>query len=100
MVIVVFQFSTKPNMSDEYFHEVELLKKELENEEGFISAERYKSTTDKNSYVSISTWKDKKSVERWHQNKKHQLSQNKGKEEIFKSFRIRVAEVFKDYSSK
>ena len=99
MVIVVFQFSTKPNMSDEYFNEVELLKKELEKEEGFISAERYKSTTDKDSYVSISTWKDKKSVERWHQNKKHQLSQNKGKEEIFKSFRIRVAEVFKDYSS-
>ena len=98
MVIVVFQFSTKPNMSDEYFHEVELLKKELENEKGFISAERYKSTTDKDSYVSISTWKDKKSVERWHQNKKHQLSQNKGKKEIFKSFRIRVAEVFKDYN--
>ena len=100
MVIVVFQFSTKPNMSDEYFNEVELLKKELENEKGFISAERYKSTTDKDSYVSISTWKDKKSVDRWHKNKKHQLSQNKGKEEIFKSFRIRVAEVFKDYSSK
>ena len=100
MVIVVFQFSTKPNMSDEYFNEVELLKKELENEKGFISAERYQSTTDKDSYVSISTWKDKKSVDRWHQNKKHQLSQNKGKEEIFKSFRIRVAEVFKDYSSK
>ena len=100
MVIVVFQFSTKPNMSDEYFNEVELLKKELENEKGFISAERYKSTTDKDSYVSISIWKDKESVERWHQNKKHQLSQNKGKKEIFKSFRIRVAEVFKDYSSK
>ena len=100
MGIVDFQFSTKPNMSDEYFNEVELLKKELENEKGFISAERYKSTTDKDSYVSISTWKDKKSVDRWHKNKKHQLSQNKGKEEIFKSFRIRVAEVFKDYSSK
>ena len=98
MVIVVFQFSTKPNMSDEYFNEVALLKKELENEKGFIGAERYKSTTDKDSYVSISTWKDKKSVERWHKNKKHQLSQNKGKEEIFKSFRIRVAEVFKDYN--
>ena len=67
-------------MSDEYFKEVELLKKELENEKGFISAKRYKSNTEKDNYVSISTWKDKKSVEKWHQNKKHQLSQNKGKE--------------------
>ncbi len=98
MVIVVFQFSTKPNMSDEYFKEVDLLNKELKNEKGFISAERYKSNTYKDSYVSISTWKDKKAVEKWHQNKKHQLSQNKGKAEIFKSFRIRVAEVYKDYS--
>ena len=98
MVIVVFQFSTKPNMSGEYFKEVDLLNKELKNEKGFISAERYKSNNNKDSYVSISTWKDKKSVEKWHQNKKHQLSQNKGKEKIFKSFRIRVAEVYKDYS--
>ena len=45
MVIVVFQFSTKPNMSDEYFKEVDLLNKELENEKGFISAKRYKSNT-------------------------------------------------------
>ena len=29
MVIVVFQFSTNPKMSDEYFKEVELLKKEI-----------------------------------------------------------------------
>ena len=99
MVIVVFQFSTKSNMSDEYFKEVELLKKELEKEKGFISAERYISNSDKDSFVSISTWKNKESVEKWHQNKKHQISQNKGKQEIFKSFRIRVAEVFKDYCS-
>ena len=99
MVIVVFEFSTKPSMSNEYFREVELLKEEIKNEQGFISAERYKSNTKKDYYVSISTWKDKQSVENWHKNKRHQVSQNKGKEKIFKSFRIRVAEVFKDYSS-
>ncbi len=99
MVIVVFQFSTNPNMSDEYFKEVALLNKEIKNQKGFISAERYISKAVKDSYVSISTWKDKQSVENWHKNKRHQVSQNKGKEKIFKSFRIRVAEVFKDYSS-
>ena len=98
MVIVVFQFSTKPDMSKEYFQEVEILQEEIKKEKGFISAERYKSKTDENSYVSISTLKDKKSVERWHNNKKHKVSQNKGKERIFNSFRIRIAEVFKDYS--
>ena len=99
MVIVVFQFSTKPGMSEEYFKEVEILQEEIKNETGFISAERYQSNSAPNNYVSISVWKDKKSVEKWHRNKKHQVSQSKGKEKIFKSFRIRVAEVFKDYSS-
>ena len=99
MVVVIFQFSTKPGMSEEYFKEVEVLQEEIKNEIGFISAERYQSNSTQDNYVSISTWKDKKSVERWHNNKKHQVSQNKGKEKIFKSFRIRVAEVFKDYSS-
>ena len=98
MVIVVFQFSTKPNMSSEYFKEVEILQEEIKHEKGFISAERYKSNIKKDSYVSISTWKDKESVEKWHMNKRHQISQSKGKEKIFNSFRIRVAEVFKDYS--
>ena len=35
MVIVVFQFSTNPKMSEEYFREVELLKKEIKNEKRF-----------------------------------------------------------------
>ena len=48
-------------------------------------------------YNRISTWKDKESVVKWHKNTQHRVSQNKGKEKIFKSFRIRVAEVFKDY---
>ena len=97
MVIVVFQFSTKENMSAEYFKEVEILNQEIKKEKGFISAERYKSNIIKDSYVSISTWKDKESVVKWHKNTQHRVSQNKGKEKIFKSFRIRVAEVFKDY---
>ncbi len=99
MIIVVFQFSTNPNMSEEYFNEVEKLQEEIKNEKGFISAERYQSNLDQDSFVSISTWKDIDAVERWHRNKKHQASQNKGKERIFKSFRIRVAKVLKDYSS-
>ncbi len=99
MVIVIFQFSTNPNMSEEYFKEAEKLKEEIKKESGFISVERYKSNNTADSYVSISTWEDKNAVERWHKNKKHQISQDKGKQKIFKSFRIRVAEVFKDYSS-
>ena len=46
----------------------------------------------------FSSKRDKESIERWHKNQRHRISQNKGKEKIFNSFRIRVAEVFKDYS--
>ena len=35
MVIVVFQFSTKENMSAEYFKEVEILNEEIKKEKRF-----------------------------------------------------------------
>ena len=31
MVVVIFQFSTKPGMSEEYFKEVEMLQEEIKN---------------------------------------------------------------------
>ena len=100
MVIVVFEFHVNKNRGKDYFLEVEKLQTELQNAEGFIGVERFESNNTKGYYVSISTWKDDESVNKWHKNSKHAIAQNIGKKEIFKSFRIRVAKVFRDYSDK
>ena len=100
MVIVVFEFYVNKDRENDYFLEVKKLQTELKNEKGFISVERFESNNTNGYFVSISTWKDEESVNMWHKNSKHVTAQNLGKQEIFKSFRIRVAKVLRDYNDK
>ena len=100
MVVVVFEFIVNKNRDKDYFLEVEKLQNEIKNSKGFISVERFVSKSTLGYYVSISSWEDEESVNRWHKNSKHIIAQNLGKKEIFSSFRIRVANVIRDYSDK
>ena len=100
MVIVVFEFNVNKDREKDYFLEVEKLQTEIQNAEGFIGVDRFESNNTKGYYVSVSSWKDEQSVNKWHKNSKHAIAQNIGKKEIFKSFRIRVAKVFRDYNEK
>jgi len=100
MVVVVFEFIVNKNRDKDYFLEVEKLQNEIKNAKGFISVERFVNKSTPGYYVSISSWEDEESVNRWHKNSKHIIAQNLGKKEIFRSFRIRVANVIRDYSDK
>ena len=100
MIIVVFEFNVNKGREKDYFLEVEKLQTEIQNAEGFIGVDRFESNNTKGYYVSVSSWKDKESVNKWHKNSKHAIAQNLGKKEIFKSFKIRVAKVFRDYNDK
>ena len=100
MIIVVFEFNVNKGREKDYFLEVEKLQTEIQNAEGFIGVDRFESNKTKGYYVSVSSWKDEQSVNKWHKNSKHAIAQNLGKKEIFKSFRIRVAKVFRDYNDK
>ena len=100
MILVIFEFIVLENKEKDYFKEVEKLQLELKQTKGFISVDRFIHNFKKNNYLSISTWKNEDAVKEWKKNSKHIISQNKGKKEIFKSFRIRVADVIRDYSNK
>ena len=66
--------------------------------DGFITVERFKSLTTEGKYVSISFWRDEEAVMRWREHADHQRAQERGKKEIFADFRIRVADVIRDYT--
>ncbi len=48
--------------------------------------------------MSVSFWRDEDAVKRWRAHSDHRLAQERGKNEIFADFRIRVAKVFRDYT--
>jgi len=44
-------------------------------------------------------WEDEGAVDGWKRNVMHQAAQEEGRQSIFSFYRIRVASVFRDYSS-
>ena len=97
MIAVVFEVEMKPGRDQDYFDLATELKRELEKIDGFISVERFKSMSNDGKYVSLSFWRDEDAVARWREHTEHRVAQDRGKSEIFADFRIRVAQVVRDY---
>ena len=47
--------------------------------------------------ITISYWKDAESIGKWRENAEHQLAQMKGYETWYRSFRVRICRVERDY---
>jgi heme-degrading monooxygenase HmoA len=97
MLAVIFEVEMNPGRGEDYFALAGKLRQELEEIDGFISVERFQSVTNEGKYVSISFWRDEKAVKAWRDHDEHRLAQDRGKRELFADFRIRVAEVVRDY---
>ena len=48
-------------------------------------------------WLGKAQWRDRQAVDDWRHHLMHQTAQEEGKASIFDGYRIRVAEVFKDY---
>ena len=98
MFAVIFEVTPKSEGKEKYLKIALELRKFLENREGFISIERFKSLTDEGKILSLSFWEDEVAIEKWRNLLEHRVAQKKGKENLFISYRIRVAEVMRDYT--
>ena len=98
MYAVIFEVWPTKNGKDEYLQIASKLKDFLQNREGFISIERFQSLSDENKLLSLSFWEDEKSIEIWRNMFEHRIAQDKGNASVFKDYRIRVANVLRDYT--
>jgi heme-degrading monooxygenase HmoA len=97
VIAVIFEFTPKDGKFDEYMRIVDTLRADLAKAEGFISLERFESTTNKGKYVSLQYWKDEESVRKWRTLEKHREAQKHGRKSVFASYRLRIASVIRDY---
>ena len=98
MIVVIFEVEMREGAADRYFELAAALRAEVEGIEGFISVERFESLARPGRYVSLSYWRDLAAVDRWRAHARHRAAQEEGKASIIHDFRIRVAEVVRDYS--
>ncbi len=99
MLAVIFEVHPHAAGRDEYLQTAAKLRGFLENRDGFISIERFQSLVDEGKVLSLSFWRDEAAIREWRNLLEHRQAQAKGRKRLFKSYRIRVAEVLRDYSS-
>ena len=97
MIAVIFEVIPADGKRDEYLDIAAKLKPELSKIEGFISIERFQSLTNPEKILSLSFWKDEASIAEWRNLEPHRSAQKKGRSSVFEDYRLRIAEVSRDY---
>ncbi len=97
MIVVIFELWPKPEHKADYFELAGELRPLLEGIDGFISVERFESVSEPGKFVSLSFWRDEAAVAAWRNIAEHRLAQTRGRGQIFADYRLRVAEISRDY---
>src|ERR1700722_1028878 len=96
MFAVVFEVQPKPSQRDAYLGYAKMLRPELEQVDGFIDNIRYGSLTREGWVLSLSNWRDEKSVVRWRTSMRHHEVQELGRGEVMLDYHLRVGELIVD----
>jgi heme-degrading monooxygenase HmoA len=96
MFAVVFEVQQRPDRWDDYLGLACALRPELLAIDGFIDNVRYGSKRRDGWVLSLSTWRDEKSLVRWRTQALHHDAQSKGCAEVFRDYHLRVGEVALD----
>jgi len=97
MIAVIFEAQPRPGQTDAYLNAAAHLRPMLAEIDGFISIERFESLTQPGKILSLSYWRDEEAVRQWRNVEAHRRIQAAGRESIFADYRLRVAEVIRDY---
>jgi heme-degrading monooxygenase HmoA len=97
MIAVIFEVEPSKDGHAAYLEHAARLRPMLEEIDGFISVERFQSLTNPQKLVSLSFWRDEASVRAWREHAEHRATQAAGRAGIFDDYRLRVANVVRDY---
>jgi heme-degrading monooxygenase HmoA len=97
MIAVISEVEPHPDRRSAYLDAAERLRPLLARIDGFISIERFESLTRPGKILSLSFWRDEEAVRQWRNLEEHRRAQDAGRRTIFADYRLRVAQVIRDY---
>ncbi len=97
MIAVIFEVEPAEGRRTEYLERAAALRESLEGHPGFISVERFESLATPGKMLSLSFFEDEAAVEAWRNRAGHRAQQAAGRGGVFADYRLRVAEVRRDY---
>ena len=97
MIAVIFEVEPEAAHRQEYLDIAAALRTQLEAIDGFVSVERFESLSRPGRILSLSFWRDEEAVARWRNLEAHRMAQARGRAGVFRGYRLRVAQVLRDY---
>lgn len=97
MIAVIFEAIPRPGRRDAYFNIAATLAPRLKEIDGFLSIERFESIAEPGKVLSLSFWRDEAAVAQWRRLEQHRAAQTAGRDSVFQDYRLRVAQVLRDY---
>lgn len=98
MIAVIFEVIPATGERQRYLDIAADLLPRLKQIEGFISVERFQSLSDPDKVLSLSFFTDEAAVRRWRTSAAHRAGQTEGRADVFADYRLRVANVLRDYT--
>src|SRR6201990_24765 len=96
MFSVIFEVQPRAEQWNVYLDNAGMLRPELEQIDGFVDNIRYRSLTREGWVLSLSNWRDEKSVVRWRTRVRHHEAQDKGRAEVLLDYHLRVGQLTRD----
>src|SRR5262245_50632158 len=97
MIAVIFEVWPADGHRQTYLDIAASLRQEHEQIDGFVSIERFQSLTDDSKLLSLSFWRDEVAVAAWRNVERHRAAQKRGRDGVFRDYRLRIAGVVRDY---
>ncbi|KAB0572970.1 antibiotic biosynthesis monooxygenase [Brucella pituitosa] len=98
MIAVIFEvWPADDERREQYLDIAASLRADLVKIDGFISIERFQSLVEPEKLLSLSFWRDEEAVKQWRNLPTHRIAQAKGRGGVFENYRLRIAEVSRDY---
>jgi heme-degrading monooxygenase HmoA len=97
MIAVIFEVLPQAGERQAYLDTAAALRTQLDGIDGFVSIERFESLSQPGKLLSLSFWRDEAAVRQWRMQEDHRQAQAAGRDHIFADYRLRVAQVLRDY---
>lgn len=91
-------FSSKRTIGDNgYGNMADKMEKLAAEQPGFIGVEGVRDSS--GSGITVSYWESLEAISNWKQNEAHKIAQEKGMQEWYKNYHIKICKVEREYSS-
>ena len=96
MFAVLIEAEPHKEQWNAYLARANSLGRDLNETSGFVDDIRYRSLAREGWILSLSGWRDEKSLVRWRTKTKHHEAQQKGRDQILEDYHLRVGQVTLD----